>query len=225
MNKEAFVGALFTSYGLHVVGKALMAIESTRQLCEDRMSGALELLLATPLQEGQILAGHRQAFSEICNPWFSQLVVMNLIMLLTMLAFPTRLSMGVKDQTLFFELFVGGIVSLIFDRLAIRAASPWFALSRGKHARATLALLTRLLLPNWIGVLMVIFLMRGGSGSYLVPFMTFASWFMLGILNASMLVFEAKHAIGRGFRALILSEKSPVAQIAMPRSWPKPVNA
>lgn len=225
MNKEAFVGALFTSYGLHVVCKSLMAIESTRQLCDDRLSGAMELLLVTPLQERQILDGHRKAFSEICRGWLRLMSMVNLIMLLIVLAFPGRLSMGVEDQTIFFELFLGGIVALMFDRQAICIAGPWFALSRGKHVRAILALLARLLLPNWIGVLVVIFFLRNSSGPYLLPFMAFASWFLVGIVNSWLLIYEAKLAIGRGFCGLILGERRPIARIAMPRTWPKPVNA
>ncbi len=60
-SKLPFIVCLFTAYALHQVAKYLVAVEATRQLIEDRRSGALELLLVTPLGEDQILFGQRRA--------------------------------------------------------------------------------------------------------------------------------------------------------------------
>jgi hypothetical protein len=60
-----FPVAMFMSYGLHQVVKWLMAMEASRRLSEDRNSGALELLLVTPISAEAILAGQRRALWEI----------------------------------------------------------------------------------------------------------------------------------------------------------------
>ena len=58
----AFFGvAIFMSYGLHLIYKCLVAAEASRRLSEDRHSGALELLLATPVAPREIIRAQQAA--------------------------------------------------------------------------------------------------------------------------------------------------------------------
>jgi ABC-type transport system involved in cytochrome c biogenesis permease component len=63
-HKEAFIACMFVAYGLHLIVKVLVALEATRRWSEDRRSGALELLLATPLPVSWILCGQRDALKQ-----------------------------------------------------------------------------------------------------------------------------------------------------------------
>jgi hypothetical protein len=47
--EAAFVIVISVTYGLHLIVKCLVAAEASRLLGEERQSGALELLLITPL--------------------------------------------------------------------------------------------------------------------------------------------------------------------------------
>lgn len=224
-NKEAFVGCLFTAYALHVVGKSRMAIESTRQLSADRQSGALELLLVTPLKETQIIADHAKAIREICRPWFAVIAATNALMAVTVLTCPGRLSMRWEDQIIFLELFIGGLLALLIDFSAITTSGPWNALRTGKHSRAILNLLARLFLPSWLAGLMVIFLMNNGVNSEFGARMIFGSWFVVGYLTSASMVTRARRGLAGGFRKVISREKGGQPSGQRPPGWPIPLNA
>src|SRR5437879_5618392 len=57
--------AVFMAYGFHHALKWLIAFESSRRLSEDRHSGALELLLVTPVSVEDIIAGQKRALREL----------------------------------------------------------------------------------------------------------------------------------------------------------------
>ena len=56
---------VFTSYGIHSAYKFLVAAESARQFNEDKRSGALELLLSTPLPPRWIVRGQLRATRKL----------------------------------------------------------------------------------------------------------------------------------------------------------------
>ena len=72
---EPFV--IFGTYGLHALFKFLVVAETCRQLNEDRRSGALELLLATPIHARSILQGQIRATVETWLPVGACLALMN----------------------------------------------------------------------------------------------------------------------------------------------------
>src|SRR6185436_11763696 len=53
----AFATCIFIAYGMHLFLKTLITVEASRRMSEDRQSGALELLLVTPLPVSVILTG------------------------------------------------------------------------------------------------------------------------------------------------------------------------
>ena len=95
--QAAFVGACFASYALHQAVKALAAAEATRQLNEDRLSGALELLLVSPLKATEIIAGHSFAFGQKCSRPMALLMLTNLCMVFVTLGWGKRLHMDGND--------------------------------------------------------------------------------------------------------------------------------
>ncbi len=61
VNLEAFNGVLFIAFGLNLIFRCFVALEASRRFNEDRRSGALELILVTPLTPGEIFAGQQRA--------------------------------------------------------------------------------------------------------------------------------------------------------------------
>src|SRR5262249_51807326 len=81
--EPAFVVAVFTAYAMHLVLKITMALEASRRMSEDRQSGALELLLVTPLGVRAILNGHRDAIKNLFRRPIATLRLVNLAMITT----------------------------------------------------------------------------------------------------------------------------------------------
>ena len=200
--KQAFVVCLFSAYAVHVVGKYLVALEATRQLSEDRRSGALELLLVTPLPEAQILSGQKRALRSRSQGLQRVLLLVNAAMCLAVLARPRQLSMSPKDQAIFLELFLGGVVVLFADFGALQTVGVWMALRARRHHRAVLGTLGRVMLVPWAGVFMLVFLemvrtFHPSEGGLAV---TFALWFMAGIVTDLVVSAKARAGLERGLR-------------------------
>lgn len=70
---------IFGSYGLHALYKFALVAETSRRLSEDRRSGALELLLSTPLPVPFLLRGQMQATLRTWSPFLFSIALMNLI--------------------------------------------------------------------------------------------------------------------------------------------------
>lgn len=69
---------MFSSYGLHSLYRLLLAAEACRQLNGDRRSGALELLLTTPLPPILLVQGQLQVLRHFWGPAIAGLVLLNL---------------------------------------------------------------------------------------------------------------------------------------------------
>jgi hypothetical protein len=171
-------------------------------MSEDRQSGALELLLVTPLPETQILSGQKQALQKRSQSLQRVLLLVNAGMCLATLARPKELKMSPKDQAIFLELFLGGILALFVDFKALQTVGMWMALRTRKHHRAVLGTLGRVMLVPWVGIFLLVFLAItrsfGPSESALVT--TFALWFIAGFVTSLVVGAKARAGLGRGLR-------------------------
>jgi ABC-type transport system involved in cytochrome c biogenesis permease component len=201
-SKEAFVICLFTAYALHQVGKYHVAVEASRQLSEDRQNGALELLLVTPLEENQILSGQMQALKRRSRGLEIVLLLVSFCMCLAVAGCPEQLHMGGRDQAIFLEIFLGGIVALVVDFRALHAVGTWMGLRARRHHWAVLGTLGRVMLVPWVGILMWVFVMisRTFSPSESELGVIFALWFAAGIINDLVFWGTARIGLGRGLR-------------------------
>jgi hypothetical protein len=200
--QEAFTICFLTAYALHQVGKYQAAVEASQQLSEDRQSGALELLLITPLGEAQILSGQKRALQRRSRGLQMVLLLVNVCLCLAVVSRPGQLHMNARDQALFLELFVGGIVVLFVDFWALHTVGMCMAVRARKHHRAVLGTLGRMMLVPWAGIFLWVFLMMtrasGTSESELA--MIFALWFTAGIINDLVVEVWARAGLGRGLR-------------------------
>jgi len=212
--KSAFVLCLFTAYAVHQIGKYLVALEATRQLSEDRRSGALELLLVTPLPEGQILFDQKQALIERSRGLQRVLLLVNAGMCLAVLARPKQLSMSSTDQAIFLEIFLGGTLVLFLDFKTLQTVGTWMALRARRHHRAVLGTLGRVMLVPWAGVFMLVFLVmtRTFQPSEIKLSVTFGLWFMAGILTDLVSNARARAGLKRGLRFWVAGSETAEQQ-------------
>jgi ABC-type transport system involved in cytochrome c biogenesis permease component len=179
----SFSFALFLTYGLHLVLKCLVAVEVSRRLSEDRQSGALELLLVTPLPLADIVTGQVAGIWQTFRWQLAALVCVNLALLVFGLG---EMRMGSEGAGIFTLIMLGGIGMLFLDCYAMTRVGMWMALTKKRHAKAFMATILRVMLPAWLAVVLVVFLgfagaFRGGSDAMAV--MVFF-WFFIGAVVA-----------------------------------------
>jgi ABC-type transport system involved in multi-copper enzyme maturation permease subunit len=211
--EEVFGVCFITAYVLHQAGKYSMAVEATRRFGEDRRSGALELLLVTPLTETEIIRGQELALQRRARGLGLLLLAVNLVMCAVVLGKRTELELNPKDQALFLELFIGGMLSLWFDFRALQSVGMWAALRTAKHQWAVVSTLGRVMLLPWVGIFLGVFLLESNSIN-LQPEefgVAFILWFGLGLLVDMVVAAQARARLGLGLRYW-LSERSAVAR-------------
>jgi ABC-type multidrug transport system, permease component len=199
-------------YGIHQVLKALIAIEASRRLSEDRQSGALELLLVTPLSISKILSGQRRALRETFRwPIFFAALV-NLLMFL-LLTGKNPLHMNGEGRVVFCEIFIGGAILLPLDASALGWVGMSMALKKRGHHRAIYATFARVLLPSWLAILLFIFLGIGGAHFNTGDMIAFVGMWLFG----SALVDLVQAGSARAGLAGLLRERAVHSNVEFPR--------
>ena len=202
VSDQAFSGALFTSYGLHVLLKCFIAMRAVRRLSEDRLSGALELLLVTPLRPRDILSGQQRALRRFFRAPGAWLVLLN-VALIILIHNSAALDMGSSDQRIFTGIFLGGILALFADSFALSWIGMELGLRGNRQPRAVLATLGRVLLANWTGAFLLVFAANSGvqiSETGWENLIT--TWFLLGFGIDLVLGLRAQSRLLRRFREI-----------------------
>jgi len=228
MPPSGFIIAMFTSYVLHLVFKFMLASEATRQLNSDKLSGALELLLVTPLPEWQILQGQARALRNRFAGLFVLLFIVNFVLCGVIFILRERLHMSDKDQMIFIELFLGGILMLFLDFQALSTVGMLVALRAKRHTRAVIGAIWLVMFIPWAAVFLLIFVAQAGRfingpGTAAV---VFAVWFSIGIAADLVLIAIASENLSRGLRRCMELPRSSVfapGPMAYPPSL-KPMN-
>jgi ABC-type transport system involved in multi-copper enzyme maturation permease subunit len=191
--------AVYSSFVLHLVVKVLVAAEASRRMNQDRQSGALELLLATPITVGAILSGQMRALWRQFAPSLVLLGVVNMALAMAVLTWEHIPS---EITGIFIEIFLGGAVVLVADFLALGWMGMWRGLNATKHYRAVLGTLGRVMVPCWLAIFLLIFVEPnvGGSGAAAV---LFGMWFALGIVVDLVAGFYASENLKRQFREVV----------------------
>jgi len=170
---------MFLGYGIHQVLKALIAIEASRRLSEDRQSGALELLLVTPLSISKILSGQRRALRETFRWPIIIAALLNLCMFL-LITGKNPLRMNGDDRVVFCEMYIGGAIMLVLDAFALSWVGMAMAMKKRGHHRAIYATFARVMLPPWLAILLFIFLGIGGGRINSGDMIGFISLWLIG---------------------------------------------
>jgi len=122
---------LFLLVMLNIVLKSAIAVESARAFSEERRSGALELLLSTPLDERQIIRGQRLALWRRFAPAIAAVLAAHIFLLWTVDA-------EIEDRQSVTAIYLILAGSLVADTFAISWWSMWLGLRGRQPVRAAL---------------------------------------------------------------------------------------
>lgn len=194
---DALATCALVAYAAHQVFKFIVAAEATRRFSEDRRSGAVELLLVSPLQETKILAGQRRALNHRLARPRRGLVLMNLCLLGLFLIFAKALRLGWDGVMIVLEWSLGGIALLACDFRALVTVGMRAALSAKNHSRAVLSTLGQVMLPPWLAILGLSVLDSCGPAGSII---CFGLWIAVGLLTDLVVSARANRALRRGLR-------------------------
>jgi len=136
-------------YGLHQVLKILMAIEATRRFSDDIQSGALEILLVSPLSAKAMIHGHARGMRSAFRKALVQVGLLNACVILVALCFPKVFQVQRQELALFVGIVLGGGLLLWFDRIALLWCGMWGALRLRRQNRAALVTLLLVMGLPW----------------------------------------------------------------------------
>ena len=197
--EEPFIISMFIAFGLHLLIKVQMAVEASRRMNLDRQSGALELLLVTPVRVESILEGQMKALWRHFRVPMLLLALVNVGLGISVGA--QSLHMNSTDLAIFWELYLGGVVALICDFRALGWVGMWRGLNDAKHHRAVLGTLGGVLGVPWLALFLMVFMVRGFHSAGGAA-MTFAGWFALGVMIDLVAARSARQKLMTEFRAM-----------------------
>jgi hypothetical protein len=186
---------------LIVVNAALkwwITSESSRHLADDRRSGALELLLSTPLREHDVLRGQRRALIHQFGGPVAAVLTADFLFLLSAVRHGTPEE---RPWWLVFYLVLGGF--LVFDMMALSTVGMWLGLSGRTGNRATIVGLLRIIiLPTAAFVVVTTILAVAAPQATLTGFVIVGFWVVLCTMTNLLFMASANHHL-RGFREIV----------------------
>ncbi|MDB6124047.1 MAG: type transporter [Pedosphaera sp.] len=203
-NEILFVICLITTFAMHIIVKIMISVEATRRMSQDRQSGALELLLVTPLPVKSILTGQKDALIAHFRGPLLILASLNLVLVATVFIFPKPLHMRGRDSAIFCEMFIGGLFMLLIDFRALIWVGMWRGLNATKHHRAVMGALGQIMGLPWLCIFFLIFLARGISGPASAAFLI-GLWFTVGLAVAGATAQAARRNLEERFRSAVLT--------------------
>jgi len=200
--RSSFIVCMFVAVAAHVLFKAVLAIEATRRFSEDRLSGALELVLVTPVRPAAILQGQRSGLRRHFLLPMLGLMVINAG--LVWLAGNARgLSINGRDLVIFDTLFIGGAALLWIDVQALIWVGMRSGLRATRQAKAVWATLLRVMMPPWLGVVLIVMIGISGRNLSAEAVQTmFTLWILLSAIYSAATAAAAKADLFRNFRRL-----------------------
>jgi hypothetical protein len=191
------------AFGLHFVAKLGIALASGRRFHQDRQSGALELLLVTPLPMRDIVAGQREALWVQFRRALWLISFVNVLTLAAILADTIRGpgSMSVDTFIATQELFLGGAAMLWLDARALIWLGMWRGLRAKKYSRSVLATLGAVLFPPWLALLL--FALGAGGFSNDAAMFLLVLWFGLGAAIDLAAIGFAGRKLRNSLRAIV----------------------
>lgn len=205
---------MLLSLFLHALLKFWAALEAPRQFFADRRSGALELLLTTPVDGPEIVRGNRLALHrQFFWPTVAVAAFDSFIALRQVLEHPTE-----GDNGLFLVFVSVRLATLFLDLHTIAWLGMWTGLS-AQGNRSTVFVVLKLLLLPW-GVMFVavptfgILFARHSNSSLNWAMITLLGWLALTIANNFIWLLPAKRGLRTRFRDVATGQLRATAKSA-----------
>jgi ABC-type transport system involved in multi-copper enzyme maturation permease subunit len=197
-----FIVCFTLAFALHALVKLLVMMESASRLNHDCNSGALELLLVTPLPVATIMAAQRKAVWAHFRRVLWVLVLLNIASIYAVFEFPRQLQISPGDEWIFEELFIGGIVVLLADVEASLWVGMWQGLSKRQTYKAVIITVLQLLVPCWF-LAFISIVTNFSPGSPLGVAFMFGTWFLFGLVGDAISISVAKSRLNKRFRDVV----------------------
>ena len=189
-------------FGLHGILKIWTAAEASRRFAIDRRTGALELLLGTPVSEAEILGDQRRAlWRQLAGP------------LAAVVGVDALVALGLAEARAGGSIiFIGvSLAMLLVDLYTLTWAGMWVGVSARRMSRAVFGAVWRVLALPWL-IFAGLLLMTGtnwsrgpqSSGLELV-----LVWFAIGVINDLFVWVSAHRGLREDFRELVVSFAKP----------------
>ena len=137
---------IFTAICIHTILKYWFAMEACRRFVEDRRSGAMELLLSTPVRVTDILKGQWQALAQQFLLPVSCMVLIDIVFLIAGMD-----ERHWKDFDYWWlNLCIVGISVFVFDLVTLGWVSMWAGITSQTSNRATAMAVSRVLFLPWL---------------------------------------------------------------------------
>jgi ABC-type transport system involved in cytochrome c biogenesis permease component len=199
--------AVYYVFGMHLILKVIMAAESTRRFNQDLQSGAMELLLVTPLPVRDIIAGQRKALQAQFRRPVLMLSAINVLMLYLALKFDPGLRQDSEGRHMVTVIFLGGALILWVDSFALTWVGMWRGVKSKKYPRAVLTTLTQITGLPWLAFfLFVAFMLLGRpSTSPPEPFVDgfVIVWFIVSACIDAVCIENARTNLAAHFRSVV----------------------
>ncbi|MBL9168428.1 MAG: ABC transporter permease subunit [Verrucomicrobiales bacterium] len=137
---------IITAFLLNSILKGWLVSETCLQLAEDRRTGALELLLSTPLEVADVIEGQFQALRrQFLGP-----VVFAIVLALCFLGAGLRHPDMMGERGLWWVTWIASLLVLLTDLWAVFHVGLWQSLTTANANRANSATMMRILWTPWI---------------------------------------------------------------------------
>lgn len=188
--------AMFGAFGLHLIVKLLLTCEAARRLNDDKRTGALELLLGTPLAVTSILGQQEQALARRFGLLVILLVLLNLVFL-------SSLPQGRDDL---WPVALGGAIVAPFDAVALSWVAMLTALRESRFIRAVLRAIAAVLVLPWAAFFFFILSQPRNQSTVL----QFFFWWFVGIIVFDLAMIRwAKNQLLTRFRRFAANDPRP----------------
>lgn len=194
LNEATFIGTAFLA---HLALKLMIAGVACWQFNEDRSSGAMELILSTPLTVGDILRGQRNALFRMFAGPVACILLLDLVFLFS------HLNKAYGSHGTVVLVWLSGMAVLVADVVALRSMGMWLGLRmRRTNVAVTRAVVCVLSIP-WAVMIVTLSLIA------LLPFSLFPRmegemliiyWLLLSIGNALLWRGWAERNLSKHFR-------------------------
>jgi hypothetical protein len=184
---------LAVTWLLHIFVKVILAVEVSRVMSDSQASGALELLLVTPLPPAAMVRGIRQSLRRVFAPGLAWLLILNGWNLFYP-PFPQD-----REHQFFQAASLGSLVLLGLDYWALSWLGLAAAIRSKSHLRAMVSTLGWVMAPPWLYLILLFMVGAANHVSSLLPM--WAAWFIPTVLSSLWFGFRARTRVRRDFLA------------------------
>ncbi len=204
--------AIFFFLLLQITAKLGMGTEAGLVFSRDLRSGAMELMLTTPMTVPEILRGQMAALRQLFFRPAVVVLALDLFLLVTTAALDRQLDSS--ERVSFVTAMLAGMVVFAADMYALAWTGMWSAVSARQASKAASDAIAKVLLPPWLcvyGAMAVLgmtnWLLRLNWEPKFGVFL--AIWFVASLANDYFWVTQSRKNLLQDFRLMALQRYDP----------------